>query len=403
MTRSDPSHAHQGAKYDHQAISQAELRNASEALARNKSAIIKNWETKVREHVSAAQGMPSPVMINSLAAFLDGLIGTLAAGHPLTEFGTQRGMSTLHGGQRAVYSGYFLPQLLKEFSILREVIGEKLNDEEVMTYPILKIIDQSLDLTISLAATEFVKVQEINIRAALAKAEVSNRDLEHFAAIAAHDLKSPLATISGYVNYLEEEFKENLESEGTQYIEVMKRALARMLSLIDRLLDYARLNTVHTPFQPTNTNEVVRASLQNLEDTILKLNAHVHSGTLPTVWGEPDLLTQLFQNLIANSLKFHREDPPKIEIQAEEKDGMWLFTLQDNGIGFGPKERENIFALYKKLPIATESQGSGIGLATCRKVVELHGGRIWADSQPGVGSTFYFTLPQIEKSAQAHH
>jgi signal transduction histidine kinase len=382
---------------------ESECLRASEELKYNKRAIKELWEMRVREQILAAEGKSSAVMIDSLDIFLEELVLALAQTNTSPTVFSVQGMAKVHGGQRATFSGYLLPQLLKEFSILREVIVEMMNSKGVLTYDVRAIIDRSTDSAISLAATEFAKVQDAMTKTALSKAEMSNLDLEHFAAVAAHDLKSPLATISGYLNLLDEEFGHKLGKDGLGYVHFMNKASGRMLNLIDRLLDYARLTKVDKPFQPTNVNDVIEGCLHNLVDAIEKKNARVTYSSMPTVMGDIDLLTQLFQNLIANGIKFHSDTPSKIHIDVEEKDDMWLFSVRDNGIGFDPKDREHIFALYKKLHGESDYQGTGIGLATCRKVVELHGGRIWAESKPNIGSTFYFTLPRSKSDNEVKH
>lgn len=374
-------------------------------LMQDKGKIKILWEKKVRDKVQSAEGQTSISLLNSIETFLDELAAAIhqsSSGPPSRA--EKKGMSVTHGQQRARFAGYYLPQLLKEFSILREVILEDLHDSGHLTYQVELVINNAIDSAISLAATEFTAVQQAAIKAALTKAEVSNRDLEQFAAVAAHDLKSPLATISGYLDLLIDRMGGNLTEESLGDIKVMQKASERMRDLIDRLLDYARLAKMEQHFSKVNLNEVLKSVLQNLHDAIQKSQAQITYGQLPTVKGDAHLLTQVFQNLISNSLKFCEEFPPRVEIDCRAQDDVFLFSLTDNGIGFDPKDKEDIFSLYKRLRGETEYQGTGIGLATCKKAVELHGGRIWADSKPRVGSVFYFTLP-IHHPTQttAHH
>lgn len=365
-------------------------------LKSSKSKIKKSWEKKVREQIPAAQGESPIVMLNSLEIFLDELTGVLKLGS-IMPGSIENGMSKIHGQDRAAIVGYFLPQLLTEFSILRQVITEKLYEHEVLTFEVRSLIDKAIDFAISLAATEFVSAQQKNLKAAFMKAEMSNRDLEQFAGIAAHDLKSPLATISGYLDLLEEELSRIPQADAeVEYITVMKNASARMLSLIDRLLDYSRLTKTPRPFQSVNLNEVIKNSLQNLSSAIKETNTKIVYDDLPTVLGDSDMLTQVFQNLFANSIKFSGPESPNIHVSVDSNKfpGVWLFAVKDNGIGFDPKDKENIFTLYKSLHTENKYQGAGIGLATCRKVIEFHGGRIWAESDFRKGSQFFFTLPK---------
>ncbi|WP_409479672.1 sensor histidine kinase [Pseudobdellovibrio sp. HCB154] len=387
----------------HNASMESDYLRAAEALKVSKNIIKEFWEERVREKILAAEAKSSIVMVNSLSLFLDKLAISLEQKIVSLEiFSEAVGMGKTHGGERAHFSGYYLPQLLKEFSILREVLVEVLQAKGVLTYDVRGVIDRTIDLSTSLAATEFAKVQNEKTETALLRAEMSNRDLEHFAAVAAHDLKSPLATISGYLALLNDEFKIKLGDDGLKHVQLMMKASERMLNLIDHLLEYARLTKVDITFKAVNTTDVVKAVIQNLDDAIKKMNAKVTYKSLPIILGEFDLLVQLFQNLIANSIKFHSKTPLEIQIELEEKDNMWIFSVRDNGVGFDPKDREDIFALYKKLH-GSKYQGAGIGLATCRKVVELHGGKIWAESKPGSGSTFYFSLPKTKTENEAYH
>ncbi len=365
---------------------------ASKQLELCKSLIIESWEKRVREQVKAAEGKTSLAIVNTLSYFLDELVAFIklsgTSDHPVSP---EKGMSRTHGEERARLAGYFLPQLLKEFSILREIIVEVLLTRNVSNHEVRSLVDKAIDSVISLAATEFAKVQQEQTEAALRKAEISNQDLEHFAAVAAHDLKSPLATITGYLELISGGTEE-ICKEASKYIEVTKQAAERMRNLIDHLLEYAKLIEVDRPFQTVDIENIVNIVIQNLSDSIEKTDTLVTMSSLPKVNGDSILLTQLFQNLIANSIKFHSKNRPEIFIKAEEQGDMWLFSLTDNGIGFDPKDEKDIFTMYKKLHGGY--QGAGIGLATCRKVVELHGGTIWANSSPGHGSVFYFTLPK---------
>jgi signal transduction histidine kinase len=373
---------------------QTQTKHASEQLLTDKGKIKSFWEEKVRNDVQYAQNQTSIALLSSVDLFLDELV--MALDHSKTAFSNgihKQGMSKFYGEQRARFTGYFLPQLLKEFSILREVILEDLYQAKVLTFQVGAILNKTIDSAISAAATEFASVQQNVVQTALERAEISNVDLEHFAAVAAHDLKSPLATISSYLDLLMDDAGEVLSPDARKYITIMQGASERMRSLVDRSLDYARLAKMDKSFQSIDLNQVMTSVMQNLSDLIHKNRAEITYKNLPAVWGDMDLLAQVFQNLIANSVKFHGEHHPVIQIESVAQNKMFLFSFKDNGIGFDPKDKEDIFTLYKKLQGAQEHQGVGIGLATCKKVVEFHGGRIWADSEPGIGSSFYFTLP----------
>jgi|GEM_PF-3248471 Bacteriophytochrome (light-regulated signal transduction histidine kinase) len=374
---------------------------ASEQLKKDKAKIKIIWEKQIRDQVQNAEEQTSLALQNTVDLFLDEL--GVALERSTIKYAYEvahKGMTKVHGEQRANFAGYLLPQLLQEFSILREVLLDDLRSANVLSYQSVLIINKAIDWSISLAATEFTAVQQAAIKFALAKAEASNKDLEHFAAVAAHDLKSPLATISSYLELLSEEAHENLNEDSREIISVMQSASLRMRNLVDRLLDYARLVKVERPFESVDMNLVMKSVLQNLHHVIHDTHAKITYGPLPIVTGDVDLLAQVFQNLIANSIKFRGEEDPRIHIECVSHHGEFLFSLRDNGIGFDPKEKEEIFILYRKLQGEAHQHGAGIGLATCKKVVELHGGQIWAESKPGEGALFYFTLPDVSMSSE---
>jgi signal transduction histidine kinase len=362
-------------------------------LKNEKTKIKATWEKRIRKAIPETHDNTSFVIQNSLDIFLDELATKLEQqAKSDSGKGSQEGMSALHGRDRAALAGYFLPQLLKEFSVLRQVLNEELHRQGALTYEIRCLIDESVDRVISSAATEFTSSRQHEMKNALSQAESSNRDLDQFASVAAHDLKSPLSTIAGFVEILHDEFADKLGTEGKEYLKTIQGAAERMRSLIDSILDYSRLSTPDKALRPTDMNKVVATTVANLDKVIAETNASITYEKLPVVLGDVDFLNQLFQNLISNSLKFRSENPPQINIHAEAEGAMWKFTVEDNGIGFDPKFKDEIFDLYKKLHGTDRYKGSGIGLATCRRVVELHGGKIWADSTLGHGSKFYFTL-----------
>ena len=359
---------------------------AAEHIRKRHTEIKNNWEDKVRTQIDISNIHSSKSLLNSMEIFLEDAANFIEQGYYIYNPSKEAGMSKEHGKFRATFSGYFLPQLLKEFSLLREVLNSSLQKENLLTYNVRFIIDKILDDSISQAATEFALVQKNAVEDALSRAQQSNQALEHFAAIAAHDLKSPLATITSYLDLL----KDESDKKNIPYIELCLGASARMRSLIDSLLTFAKLSTKQKELAPVDLNEVLDLSKKNLADEIAKSSVSIEATHLPIVLGDKDLLTQLFQNLIANAIKFKSNNPPRIQISFEERDHHFILALKDNGIGFDPKYKEDIFTLYKKL--SGKYSGSGIGLATCRKILELHGGKIWVESAIDQGSTFFFSL-----------
>ena len=227
----------------------------------------------------------------------------------------------------------------------------------------------------------------------------SNQDLERFALIAAHDLRAPLQNISGFAALLADDFAGKVGPEVEKHISVIIKSAERMRALIDALLAYSRFGLPGRPFSPVDCAEACDAAIFNLGAVIAAGAAAVKHGPLPVVSGDKDLLVQLFQNLIGNGVKYHGKNPPKVSVGAERRGGEWVFSVKDNGIGIPPEQHERIFDMFTRLHNWDEYPGTGIGLAACRRIVELHGGRIWAESDPGKGSVFYFSLPAGQEAA----
>jgi signal transduction histidine kinase len=226
----------------------------------------------------------------------------------------------------------------------------------------------------------------------------SNAELEQFAYVASHDLQEPLRKVASFCQLLEQRYKGQLDERADQYIDFAVDGAKRMQQLINDLLAFSRVGRMGDGLAPVDLGESARRALANLDATVVESHAKVKIGSLPTVSGESSLLTALFQNLIANALKFHGEGPPEIRIDAKRDGGEWLFTCSDNGIGIDPEYAERVFVIFQRLHGKDEYAGTGIGLAMCRKIVEHHGGRIWLDPDARPGTTFRFTLPALEET-----
>ncbi|MCT7985531.1 response regulator [Laspinema sp. A4] len=227
----------------------------------------------------------------------------------------------------------------------------------------------------------------------------SNADLEEFAGIASHDLRSPLATINGYAQILQLRGKEQLDDKCNDFVDQILKLCNRTNLLIEELLSYARLNQAQEPFQLLKSDRLLQQALENLTTEIYQNKAEVTYDPLPPIIGTESQFVQLFQNLIGNAIKYHGEESPRIHLRAVHQDNCYLFSIQDNGIGIDEKYSEYIFQIFKRLH-SHDYPGTGIGLATCRKIVERHGGSIWIKSQVGQGSTFYFTVPTEPRSVE---
>jgi signal transduction histidine kinase len=222
----------------------------------------------------------------------------------------------------------------------------------------------------------------------------SNEELEQFAYAASHDLQEPLRMVSSYLRLLERRYKGQLDTDADEFIAFAVDGATRMQTLINDLLTYSRIGTRGKPFAPTDSAGVLNQALTNLQVAIEESGATVTHDEMPTVLADDMQLAQLLQNLAGNAVKFRKPDtPPQIHVGVERSSGDWVFSVRDNGIGIDPQHFERIFLIFQRLHSREEYEGTGIGLAVCRKIVERHGGRIWVESEPGEGSTFYFTIP----------
>lgn len=220
----------------------------------------------------------------------------------------------------------------------------------------------------------------------------SNEQLEQFAYVASHDLQEPLRAVAGCVQLLEQRYRDALDDRARQYIGHAVSGVGRMQTLIDDLLTYSRVGTRAKPLAPTDSAEVVRIVLEDLAVAIQEAEAKVTVHGLPVVWADASQLRQVFQNLVANAVKFRRSKP-EIRITAERGEDGWVFRVKDNGIGIDPKYFDRLFVVFQRLHTLREYPGNGLGLALCKRIIERHGGRIGVASVPGEGSVFHFTLP----------
>ncbi len=220
----------------------------------------------------------------------------------------------------------------------------------------------------------------------------SNTELEQFTYVASHDLKEPLRMISSFAQLLEKRYKDELDETANDFIKYIIDGAVRMHDLINSLLEYSKIGSQYSEFEKIDLNDVLKDVIDNLRQLINKTNTEIIYDSLPSLIGHKHQLIQVFQNLISNAIKFRRESPPLIHISSKLQKNQWIFSVRDNGIGFDSKNYERIFKIFQRLHTKDEYEGTGIGLTTCKKILEHHKGNIWVESEIGKGSTFYFSI-----------
>ena len=221
--------------------------------------------------------------------------------------------------------------------------------------------------------------------------ERSNVDLRQFAYMAGHDLREPLRTVSCFADLLTRKYHSYLDKDADEYLRAITSGVGRMEALIDGVLAYSRLDA-DSACTIADTGQALRSALANLTPTIEESHTVVTHGPLPRIRANEMQLVMVFQNLVANAIKYRDQAPPRIHVAAQQQHDAWVFSVRDNGIGIQPEYIQEVFVLFKRLH-GPDRAGAGIGLATSKKIVERHGGRIWAESRPGSGSTFFFSIP----------
>jgi PAS domain S-box-containing protein len=240
---------------------------------------------------------------------------------------------------------------------------------------------------------ELVKERTEKLAVAIRDLERSNKELEQFAYVASHDLQEPLRMVSSYTQLLAQRYEGQLDDKAKKYIDYAVDGAVRMQRLINDLLMYSRVGTRGKPPEPTDVHSVLGEVIRNLGAAIDESRAIVTNDDLPTVLVDASQFAQVFQNLIANAIKFRGESPPRIHVSAHDQGCEWAFSISDKGIGIDPKYKDKLFVIFQRLHTKQEYPGTGIGLALCKRIVERHGGRIWFESEPGKGSTFFFSIP----------
>jgi PAS domain S-box-containing protein len=227
----------------------------------------------------------------------------------------------------------------------------------------------------------------------LIKLERSNAELQQFAYVASHDLREPLRMITSFLQLLEKRYKDQLDDDANEFIGFAVDGAKRLDDMIKDILEYSKITSKTLEFKQVNVEHVLEETLARLKIQIDENNAIITHDPLPNIYADEQLLIQLFQNLISNSIKYHGKETPKIHIHVQKDENQYQFSVKDNGIGMSPNHLKQIFTIFKRLHTHEEYEGTGIGLAIAEKIIQQFKGSIWVESELGKGSTFYFTIP----------
>jgi PAS domain S-box-containing protein len=240
---------------------------------------------------------------------------------------------------------------------------------------------------------EELKILHYQLKKTVDELKRSNNELQQFAYAASHDLQEPLRMITSFSQLLERRYKDRLDKDAEEFIEFILQGAQSMKHLIDDLLIYAKVTMNPKEFEQVDFENVLNVVQSNLSVSIEENNATITHDPLPNVFADDSQMIQVFQNLIGNAIKFKGKNKPKIHISVQKCENEWKFALEDNGIGIDPENQEKIFEVFNRLHTREEYPGTGVGLSICQKIVERHFGQIWAESELGKGTTFYFTIP----------
>jgi signal transduction histidine kinase len=229
----------------------------------------------------------------------------------------------------------------------------------------------------------------------------SNAELEQFASVASHDLQQPLRAISGHIRLLSRRYKGRMDSDADEFLGFVTDGADRMQLLIDALLQYAQVGASGAPLAPTDCEEALARAASNVQPVVTETHSSITHDSLPHVRGDSTQLVQLFQNLLSNAIKFRGNRTPRIHVSSTRRGDRYVIAVADNGIGIPADHSEAVFGMFKRLHGRAKYPGTGLGLAICSKIVDRHGGRIWVESKPDQGSTFYFELRAVDQ--EQHH
>jgi signal transduction histidine kinase len=374
LRRSETNFGHSSARIDISLKSKAQfdaIRASVGALQNMLTAKVKRVKAQLDDSARATE-----IALSVIGLAL--IISVLGAGLLLRRFVT-RPIGALADAARRVADGNLDHSLALPGPLDLELLSQ---DVEGMRLRLLSELtsSQRMHEQLSLAATDLQR---------------SNSELEQFAYVASHDLQEPLRKVTSFVQLLESRYGDQFDERGHQYIDFAVDGAKRMQQLINDLLAFSRVGRSGQPLTPTALNELVTAAIADLDGVIKESGAEISVAELPTVPVEPALIRAVFQNLIANAIKFRSERSPQVTIDAERDGEGWLFSFSDNGIGIDPQYAERIFVIFQRLHTREAYPGTGIGLAMCRKIIEHHGGRMWLDQAHTGGTRMWFTLPAV--------
>ncbi len=304
----------------------------------------------------------------------------------------------IHKSGKIICANLFIAALkdhtdtIVRFLVMVEDITERKKMEKLVTQRTDKLANINKILNVEIDDHEKA---EIKLDKLIQKLKISNEDLEQFAYVSSHDLREPLRMITSFLQLLQSRYAENLDEDANDFIDFAVDGAKRMDMMINDLLEYSRIGSVEREFEYLQSEKILETVLKNLNSLIIDTNAIITHDPLPLIYANDQQMVQLFQNLIGNAIKYHGKETPKIHISSDNVDDKYIFSIKDNGIGIDQQHLERIFTIFQRLHTREDYEGTGIGLAISKKILQKHRGDIWAESELGKGTTFYFTIPNL--------